>query len=307
MVSAEVLAVLADEVTEAGEVMGASFALVVQATDEATFREVAEPYVQQLERLTAVSGALGLSGLQQVCAFIDLNFSALNVDGIDKERRALFEQWPQLVLGYLHAPLDGVYSRELAEMFRRPEWPYPLDLAGAEALGQALITFVDTDDTADEPARDTEARPEDVVLQIPADVHPKLVDAFLTEGPQQAGEYSALIQRVVRGEGWSDELNECRRLVHALKGSAHTVGVRGVAMLCHHVEDILEHLAKNSLLPQGPAATLLIKVADTLEAMFEALLGAGEAPADALAVMQSVLDLGTGKRCQRRRTGGGRR
>lgn len=293
MVSAEILAVLADEVTEAGDVIKASSARLAAAADAAAFRDAVEPYGEQVERIKAVSGALGLAGLQRVCTFITHNLAALGTGGIALPgRRALFEHWPQLVLGYLRAPRDGVYSRELGETFRRPEWPHPLDAAAAEELEQALLTFGDTeDDAASASVRETAARPEDVALEIPEDVNRKLVDAFLTEGPQQAGEYSALIQRIVRGEGWSDELSECRRLVHGLKGSANTVSLRGVAALCHHVEDILEHLAKNSLLPQGPLARLLVKVADTLEMMFEALLGTGEAPADAQAVLQSVLDV----------------
>ncbi len=293
MVSAEILAVLADEVTEAADAIGAACGRLAQALDEAAFRDALEPYLEQVQRISAVSNSLGLTGLQQACDFIERNLAGLGPGGMPPERQALFEHWPKLVLGYLRAPRDGVYSRELAETFQRPEWPHPLDAAAAEQLEQAMLTFAEADaeQFAAEPVRETEARPEDVALEIPEDVNRNLVDAFLTEGPQQAGGYSTLIQRIVRGEGWSAELNECRRLVHALKGSANTVGVRGVATLCHHVEDILEYLASNSLLPQGELAKLLVKVADTLEMMFEALIGAGEAPADAQAVLQNVLDV----------------
>lgn len=293
MVSAEILAVLADEVTEAGGVIKASAAALAAADGDAAFREAMEPYREQVERIAAVSNALGLIGLQQVCAFIQHNLVALGPgDAAPTGRRALLEHWPHLVLGYLHAPRDGVYSRELADTFKCADWPEPLDAAAAQALEQALLALGDVDEEmASGPARETEACPEDVALEIPEDVNRTLVDAFLTEGPHQAAEYSALIQRIVRGEGWSDELNECRRLVHALKGSANTVGVRGVAMLCHHVEDILEYFGKNALLPEGEVARQLVKVADTLEIMFEALLGTGEAPPDAQAVLQNVLDI----------------
>lgn len=292
MPSSEILAVLADEVAEAGDAMAACLVRLVDAANGDAFAEAQAEYSEQLQRIAQTVDSLNLDGLKRVCEFVEANFAALSTAEIGRERVQLFDRWPQLVLGYLKAPLDGVYGRELVETFRRPAWPQPMDAATAQSLETALAAIDEMDNGADTtPARETIARAEDVVLDIPDDVNRHLVDAFLTEGPQQAGEYSALIQRIVRGEAWSEELNECRRLIHALKGSANTVGVRGIAMLCHHVEDILEHLAIQSLLPSGRLATLLVKVADTLESMFEAVLGSGEAPADAQAVLQEVLDV----------------
>ena len=292
MPSAEILAVLADEVAEAGDAMAASLVQLVDAPTTDAFAEARAEYDEQVSRIGQTVEALNLEGLKRVCDFVQANFASLEIGQIEPERLQLFDRWPQLVLGYLKAPLDGVYGRELAQTFQRPAWPQPLDTVAAQALEQALHAIDDIDDGADSmPARETVARPEEVIVEIPDDINRLLADAFLTEGPQQAGEYSVLMQRIVRGEAWSEELNECRRLIHALKGSANTVGVRGVAMLCHHVEDILEHLAMQSLLPTGRLGALLVKVADTLEAMFEALLGTGDAPLDAQAVLQDVLDV----------------
>lgn len=289
MPSAEVLAVLADEVTEAGAAVSACLARLADTNDEDVFREANAEYIERVQRVALASDALNLAGLKSVCDFVERNLAALTHGRMDAERAALFERWPQLVLGYLKTPLDRVYSRELAELFQRPAWPESLDLVAAQALEQQLITLNDADEPAPS-ARECVARPEDVVLEIPNDVHPKLIDAFLTEGPQQAAEYAALIQSVVRGEGWIDELNECRRLTHALKGAGNTVGVRGVATLCHHVEDLLEFLVEHAAPPRGDLGRLLVKVADTLEMMFEALLGTGARPADAQDVLQAVLD-----------------
>ncbi len=290
MASTEILAVLADEVTEAGEVIAGASMHLARAHDSVGFDEAKTAYLEQVQRISATCEALELSGLRRVCAFIEGNVLTLHLGGIDAERRVLLERWPMLVLGYLKAPREGVYSRELAQSLRRAAWPEPLEATAADELEQDLAASSDMAHLETEPARETTAQAEDVVLHIPDDINPKLVEAFLTEGPQQAAEYSALIQRVVRGEGWTEELSECRRLIHALKGAANTVGLRGVATLAHHVEDILEFLVENSTLPEGDLGRLLIKVADTLEIMFEALLGSGEAPADAQTVLQAVLD-----------------
>ena len=291
MPSSEILAVLADEVTEAGDAISASLTRLVAASDDAVFGEAAAEYLERVQRIAFASEALSLDGLKGICDFVERNLSALAPGAVHAERQALFERWPQLVLGYLKAPRDGIHSADLAELVRAPAWPRPLDDVAAEQIEQALITFNTSDSDLDAgPTRESVALPEDVTLEIPADVNPKLVDAFLTEGPLQAGEYSALIQCVVAGEGGTAELHECRRLIHGMKGAANTVGVRGVAMLCHHVEDILEYLVESAARPDNEIAKLLIKVADTLEAMFEALLGNGSVPADAQTVLQAVLD-----------------
>src|SRR5204862_2700812 len=84
------------------------------------------------------------------------------------------------LLGYLKTPRDGVYSREVAEYFRRSDWPQPLTVSEAQTLEQALLALADAEDgTSAKPVREFIARPEDVVLDIPPDVNPKLVDAFL--------------------------------------------------------------------------------------------------------------------------------
>lgn len=290
MPSAEILAVLGDEVAETSGAIDASVARLMEASDEGTFSESIAEYTECVQRIALACDALSLIGLKSVCDFVQQNLSALTPGSLDGERRPLFTHWPRLVLGYLKAPLDGVYTRELAELLQRPAWPSPLAADAAQTLEQELLTLNDLDETEPETVRESVALPEDVALTIPADVNPKLVDAFLAEGPLQAGEYSNLIQRVVRGEAWIDELNECRRLIHALKGASNTVGVRGVATLCHHVEDILEYLVENATPPQAELGRLLIKVADTLEMMFEALLDVGQAPSDALGVLQAVLD-----------------
>lgn len=291
MASSEILAVLADEVTEVADAVETSLARAAAATDEAAFSEAMHEYLEQVERVTAVSDALGLNGLKQVCAFVQENIAASDAARLRGDGAELFRRWPQLVLGYLKAPRDGVYSRELAELFQRDGWPQPLDATAAQELEQLLLALDDGTAPEAPPARASIALSQDTVLDIPQDVNPKLVDAFLSEGPQQAAEYSALIQQIVRGDGWSEELNECRRLIHGLKGAANTVGVRGVATLCHHVEDIFEYLIEGAVRPEGELGRLLIKVADTLEVMFDALLGTDTSPADALSVLQQVLDL----------------
>src|SRR5436190_16912474 len=100
MPSAEILAVLADEVTEAGTAVGAALLALVRAADSAAFEEARSAYLDPLARISATCEALELRGLQRACAFIERNVGTLEAGGIDAELRLLLDRWPTLVLGY---------------------------------------------------------------------------------------------------------------------------------------------------------------------------------------------------------------
>ncbi len=293
MPSPEVLAVLADEVAEASETVKTALRDLVAASDESGFEEARERYHEQVQRISGVTEILNLSGLGCVCEFLKLNLAALKSGAANMSHHlSAFGYWPTLVMGYLRAPKEGVYARELAEHFQAAAWPKPLDVGAAAALEQELLALSEHPEEAEQGSpRQTEALPEDVSLEPAEDVNPVLLESFVTEGPLQAAQYSATIQSIVRGEGWAGAVDEARRLIHALKGAANTVGVRAVATLSHHVEDILEYLGDNAIIPKGDLAKLLVAVADCLETMFEALLGTEAPPPQALRVLQDVLDV----------------
>ena len=111
MVSSEILAVLADEVAAAGEEMHASLSRLASG-DAAAFQEAREDYLLQVQRIASAAELLELEGLQRICAVVADNLAAVATDGIREDLRGLLEHWPQLLLGYLKTPKDGVYARE---------------------------------------------------------------------------------------------------------------------------------------------------------------------------------------------------
>jgi chemotaxis protein histidine kinase CheA/ActR/RegA family two-component response regulator/plasmid stabilization system protein ParE len=291
MPSPEVLAVLADEVADAAESLAKALTDYGAASGPDQAAEAIERYREPVQRIADTSELLNLEGLQQLCAHIETNIAALDGRTPGSALRELLEKWPALVIGYLRAPQDGVYSHELVDHFRNTGWPAPLGAVEAINLTRKLSTIADsTDDASDTPARAMEARPEDVTLAIPADVNPALVESFLTEGPLQAGAYTSLVEHVIRGGAGPESLNEARRLVHSIKGAANTIGVRGVAQLTHHLEDLLEYLVQRSITPQGALAKLLMDAADCLEMMLESLLDNEPAPSQSQSVLQRLLD-----------------
>ena len=133
---------------------------------------------------------------------------------------------------------------------------------------------------------------DDIVLLLPEDVNPELLDSLLHELPRQAADFSAAVQRLTTAEGSLADVATAQRVAHTLKGAANTVGVPGVANLTHYLEDILLALAQRQCLPNAQLNETLINAADCLEMMNETLAGVSEPPEpDAiLNVLQTILD-----------------
>ena len=295
MALTEILAVLADEIAEVEEVIKLSIQALLSADDKSTFVEIIEVYKEQLERLLSVAEMLELSGLEKVVQFIQSNLQCINYgDNLTANKMHVFEVWPILIIGYLSVPKEGVYSQEISIHLSNKDWPQPLNDQQSEELNQELLlvtTMVD-DDSHSQSKRQTQSQAEDADLAFPDDIHPALLDAFLTEGPVQAIEFSELIQKFETGEGLLADVDQVRRVIHNIKGSANTVGVRGVAVFAHNVEDILDYCIDNAFIPKGYLVDLLVQVADTIEIMYDFILDGNTVATDqSLVVLQSVLDV----------------
>lgn len=292
MPSIEVLAVLMDEVAEVVDGMSAALGDLGASSNAERLRETLDFFSEQIGRIEIAAGLLGLAGLKDICVRVKDNVAQL--EGADGSHEALarFMRGPNLILDYLRRPRNPLTHAALKDYLTDPHWPRPIAPEETEAL---VAQLADIDESPAEAEfvsqRATQARPEDVALEAAADVNPILVEAFLTEGPLQAGAYTSLVEQVIRGGAGVEVLNEARRLVHTIKGAANTIGVRGIAMLTHHLEDLLEHLTERALRPEGAVAKLLMDVADCLEMMFEALLAGEAPPAQAQSVLQRLLDV----------------
>ncbi len=292
MASPEILAVLADEVAESVTTLAAVLADWARSDNVADANEACERYRDPVQRIGSTAELLNLKGLQVLCGHLEANLGAMEGRRPDAGQFPLLDKWPALLIGYLRAPQDGVYSRELVDHFRDRAWPLPLDAVPAlELAGQLTDISGGPEEGELRPRRPSEARPEDVALTLPPEANPVLIQSFLAETPLQAGAYTSLVEQVIRGGAGPEQLNEARRLVHSIKGAANTVGVRGVAQLTHHLEDLLEYLSQHSITPQGALAKLLMDAADCLEMMLESLVDGEPAPSQAQGVLQRVLDV----------------
>ncbi|MFO1372413.1 MAG: response regulator [Candidatus Competibacteraceae bacterium] len=289
----EVLEILCAEI---GQFTESTADLLTVATNDASElaarTEALTQYAEQVERFTDATAAVGLVGLSEACARIHTNALVLAArqQALTADDSEMLENWPLHVLNYLQAFHDQSICQALTACLQDSRWPEPLPATDVPALIEALLAPALLVEEAAVEARPTEAEPEDVSLALPEDVNPELLDGLLQELPNQTAEFSAAVQRLAEGTGTLEDLEVAQRIAHTLKGAGNTVGIRGVAMLAHHIEDILLALSKHAVLPPRVLAESLINAADCLETMSESLLGLSDPPAQAQGVLQEVLD-----------------
>jgi chemosensory pili system protein ChpA (sensor histidine kinase/response regulator) len=128
----------------------------------------------------------------------------------------------------------------------------------------------------------------DLSLTIPSEADSSVVDSLLRELPLLSAQLGERIGAL--GAGERDDVIAAQRLAHTLKGSANTVGVRGIAAITHRLEDLLQLVAAlpGRLPPELRA--LLDDAADCVAEMCEAVAGLGAAPANAAAIHARIGD-----------------
>lgn len=139
------------------------------------------------------------------------------------------------------------------------------------------------------PQRDTVAELSALDLSMPEDANPALLKSFLDELPDHMSEYTRSIESFLEHRFFSD-LDIARRIAHTIKGSGSTIGIVGIANFTHHLEDILDTLAKKNTFPNEILSEVLMESADSLEMMSEVLLEGSEFPDEIVGVYQRILD-----------------
>ncbi|MFM8330935.1 MAG: response regulator [Candidatus Methylumidiphilus sp.] len=268
------------------DMVGAS----LQAVDDpGAAQEALEETREQLQRFANAAETVGFSGLAKMCEGVDANLRQFIAAPPDAVQLGLLRAWLDAVNAYLPDFADSGLSQNLLASVCDPRWPQPLSAeAGVELLAQ--LRGVDASAWGREEApREQAATADEVSLALPDDVNRELLDILLQELPGHIQQLSEAVLRL-RAAGSMQDIELAQRIAHTLKGSANTVGIKGVAVLTHQLEDILLACAKARKLPAPALLDTLIDAADCLEGMGEALLGMGPPPADAQAVLQAVLD-----------------
>lgn len=287
------LELLCQEATQLASALEETLTDAAVATGD--WRQALLDHSEELERFGEGAAAMGLAGLQQVSTYLYANLLQFSTqeEPLSAAQRQIIQGWPAPVLHYLQGLYDPATHTALIAYLDDARWPEALTAEDRSTL-LALLPHAQLAIEDDEPlpGRPREAQLADISLSLPEDVVPELLDALLQELPGHAADFSAAIQRLAAGQGSLADVTVAQRIAHSLKGAANTVGVAGVANLTHHLEDILLAFSQHNALPTPPLRRTLTNAADCLEAMSEALSGAGTLPpvVETLTTLQAVLD-----------------
>ena len=289
-VDGEMLVMLSKEFTRMDDQLLEDLAAIVDPQLSAHDRRVAlENYAELLERLAIAAKSIEMTALSAVFSRLAYTLSAI-VDEIRPEQNELLQQLPGRVAAYLTRPQDESTGAALVDLLTDTAWRTPVDRDAVPQWVESLVNVEIVESEKQQAERQSQASAEDVSLALPDDINPELLDGLLQELPVQTAAFTSAIERLATGQGSSKDVERAMRAAHTLKGAANTVGVRGIANLTHHIEDILVALSEADAMPDRALANMLTNAGDCLEAMSETLMGAGSAPEQALEVLQEVLD-----------------
>ena len=250
--------------------------------------EALEAGADAIERYANAIGYVGLALVAAALETLSRNLLTLARDpgGFDARHRALLARlapaWAQL----FREPAPQAAAEALA-LLGEAAWPVPARrdlLDGAQRQLGSLETVASRRvSAADQPIDER-----DLSLEIPSDADRDVVANLLRELPMLSADFAACVDRVHAGA--SDALAAAQRIAHTLKGSANTVGVRGIAVLTHQLEDLLQLLEPTDAALSPELDALLGDAADCLAEMSESVAGLGPAPTGAFAVLQRVRD-----------------
>jgi len=286
---------LAGEIEALQDDLGQCLQKLVQLqADEPEFMDSLDQYSGLAQRMGEAAEMAGFPGLQAVCNHVVENTLLAAATEVS-ERGPLVQflrRWPQLMVQYLRHLDDPSCAAGLVDHLR--EAPHPLDESEALKIAHMLGSIPGQMSPAlgdDGQVRPVLATPEDVALVVPDDVDQKLLEGFFTEAPQQARYLVELARNIGSGQGDSSDLIAAKRVVHTMKGSGSIIGLRGLASVGHHLEDVLDHFERHDAVVARAASDVLLDAAYCLEQMVTHVLGEDEYPTQSQAVLQAVLDL----------------
>lgn len=251
-------------------------------------REWLALHAEHLRQWTTALGYLGAAALSALMAPV--------LTGVDEwlERPGTMTAAERERLSWLPAALTGFVRAPGAEAARRlcqgltdPVWPIALAAEQLE-LAVAAITHLALIGSRQVQALQTPIGAADLSLAIPDDAEREVVDQWLRELPPLSAQLCESVERLIRGD--PDAATQAQRVAHTLKGSANTVGIRGIATLAHQLEDLLALLDRPAVPDLPGVLRLLEEGTDCLAEMCEAVVGLGAAPAGALAIGQRLAE-----------------
>ncbi len=268
---------------------------IMDLSDVSAFQSVLKVHYLKFEHLAKACETIGLQGLAKVFKFIFANIipGCENKADFNKNERTLFKESLLYIQMYIMDVTNDKSASTLVNHLQANDWAFPLDDLPAQSLIQLLSAVeINTEDNNKSlNDRKITAEINDICLKLPKEVNQELLNSLLDELPVLTANFSTVIQKIISHNSNLDDLLEAQRIAHTLKGSGNIVGITGIAVLTHHLEEILVFLTEKQCFPTKNLANALLEAADCLEMMSEIILiGESKAPDNARQVLQSILD-----------------
>lgn len=289
-ISSDMLALFVKEFSLMAHMLSQDLATAMLADAEPEQQSLArQNYADSLTRIAATSASLGLTGLHKVLDALAVCVAA-EIGGLNERQYAILSEIPDRLVKYLNQPCDASTASSLLELVLDPAWSASHEQTTHDEWLHDLINvrLIEAEETG--KAETVTISAADVSIQLPDDLNTELFDGLLQELPVQVHSFTSAIEKLASGAGNMQDVEQAKRAAHTLKGAANTVGVAGIANLTHHLEDLLIGLSAQQRLPDKALSEILTEAGDCLEAMGEAVMDAGPAPAQAQAILQQVCD-----------------
>ena len=269
--------------------------IATAASDDPQLIEALEDYSAQLERIGQTSEIIGMPGLHTWCN--SLNGILKTIILLDGNARSQASHqllaWPILVDRYLQEPASFEASLALAEYLASPCFAQPFDenasLGLIESLTTPPVVPEELAEQLDKAVSPLTVSIDDTSLAVPDNADRDVYRAFIDEAPGNVEQFSALTSRIAAGKADIKDMRSAKRIAHSFKGAANIVGIRGIAALGHHTEDVLEYFEKNPVTPPRPLGMALVAASDCLAQMVGYLRGEESAPDNAFEVLSEIV------------------
>jgi chemotaxis protein histidine kinase CheA/ActR/RegA family two-component response regulator len=256
--------------------------------------EAADGYLSQMERFGEACEMIGLAGVTAWCEALRPLIAALgNPDGTTRASSGEWlAVWPPLLADYLRTPADFDASAALVAYLTDPACPCAMAEDASLELAMLLTTppALPEDLAAEAQFQPIELRPEDASIALPADADLEVFAAMMAEAPDSAAQFARLMSLFAAGQATDEDLRNAKRVAHSFKGSANILGIRGLAKLGHHSEDLIEIIERDpGSVPESMRQTLR-DAARCVEEVVGFLSGEDDAPGDVFAVLSRLAD-----------------
>ena len=123
----------------------------------------------------------------------------------------------------------------------------------------------DEQKTEPEPTNEPAASSPDTGIKPPRKIPRELLEVFKLEAEDHFNSIRSLLESLQHETGSNENIQDLRRTVHTLKGSAGAVGFEQLAGLAHRMEDLLDALSGGAIAMNDEVVRLLAAAADILE------------------------------------------